>query len=401
MKNSNAAMLKFSLVPIVMLLSACGGGGHGDYDGNQNNQPVPILQVGMQRQFVGNATRTVVYTSPTATTPNNTLAYTYTESQNVYQAPFNAPAYFDINSVYTYTVTQDPGVGVVPISQTVDDYRNLYFNGPNQFTSELEQTSTTRSNDETANALGGGPYTQTTSTTSNYPTPRSGLTFPLQTGETNPIPQSSNQTITFADLNSANAPPPNGSNVGCTRTRTQNNDGSFSFQQTGVTGTNETLTENSDGSAAYTITSASSTNSTTIGAPVLASGVYTIPVNRTVTSSTPSNTNYSAVDWYPGAALPPTPLIVENQTVVGPVMTLPAQCAGAYLQPDMFEVDTNTTNLNTVNGLYTVTATRAFNSNGVAVCTLTTTTANSYTLNTGALFSTTTTQTTSVLTSMN
>jgi len=401
MKNPNIAILKFSLAPIVILLSACGGGGHGYYGGNPNNQPAPILQVGMQRHYTGTATRSVVYTNPTATEPDNTLAYSFNESQNVLPAPYNVPAYFDVNSVYTYTVTQDPGVGVVPISQTVDDYKNLYFSGPNQTTSETAQKSLTVSNDETANALGGGPYTQTTSTNSTYPTARSGLTFPLLTGETNPIPQSSNQTITFTDLNAAGSAPPNGSNIGYTRTRTQNNDGSFSFQQTGVTGNTETLTENSNGSASYTITGAASSNSTTIGIPVLASGVYTIPVNRTTTSSAPVNTNYTATDWYPGNALVPTPLIVENQTVIGPVATLPAQCNGAFVQPDMFEVDTNTTNLNTVNGSYTVTATQAYNSNGVAVCTLTTSTANVYSLDTGALFSTTTTQTTTLLTSLN
>lgn len=395
--------LLFTLAPVALLLSACGGGGGGGYyggGGDQNNNQ-PILAVGMQRQFTGTTTRTVVYATPTSTNVNNTLAYSFTESQNVLQAPLSAPGYFDINSVYAYTVTQDPGVGAVPISQTVDDYRNLYFSGNTQATSDFGQNSTVISNDETSNLLGDGPYTQTTVTTATYPTPRPGLVFPLLAGETNSIPQSSVENITFTDVNAANAPPPSGNFFGYTRSRTENNDGSFSFQQTGVTGFNETFAESANGSGAYTNTGPSTTTTTTISVPALASSIYTIPVNRTITSSTPGNVNYSAADWYPGGGLVPAPLVLSSQIVVGQVSALPSQCNGALMQPNTFEVDTTTTNLNTVNAVYSVTTTQGFNSNGVSVCSLTQETSSSYDVLTGALFSTTTTQTTTILAALN
>ena len=93
----------FSAVSVAVLLSACGGGGSGGQAAPPaSGGPTPILAVGMQRQYQGVVTRSIVYTNPTAGNQNNTLAYTYTEKQNVLQAPANAPGNFDINSVYTY-----------------------------------------------------------------------------------------------------------------------------------------------------------------------------------------------------------------------------------------------------------------------------------------------------------
>jgi hypothetical protein len=110
------------LLPAALLLSACGGGGAGDD------------QVGMQRQYVGTTTRTIVYANPTTDLPDNTLTYSFTENQNVLQAQNNSAATFDVQTEYTYSVVQDPGVGTVPISQSVDNYENLLVSGNSQMT---------------------------------------------------------------------------------------------------------------------------------------------------------------------------------------------------------------------------------------------------------------------------
>ncbi len=404
MKNKlNTLMLPGVSILATLLLSACGGGSGdgGDAGSGASNQSAPLLQAGMNRQFAGSATRTITYANPTATNINNTLAYTFTEVQNVLQAPANAPAAFDINSAYTYNITQDPGTGTVPVSQTVDDYRNLIVSGNSQATVDVAQSSTVVNSDESANAAGGGPYLQTTTTGTTYSTPRTGFFFPLQAGATMNVAQSSVQNITFTDLNAGGAAPSNGSGVGYSRSRTENDDGSFSFQQTGATGVTETLAENPDGSAAYTITGPSSATTYTISTPALTNGAYVIPVNRSVSSASPSNNNYAAADWYPGNGLVPTPLVLSTQSVVGPVTSLPAQCGSALVQPNMFEIDTNTSNLSTVNASYAVTNTRVFNANGVAVCNLTQQTTYNYSLLTGALFSTASTQTVTQLTALN
>ena len=117
------------LLPVALLLSACGGG-----DNQGGSSLSPILQVGMQRQYSGTATRTIVYANPTTSSPNNTLVYTFTETQNVLQAENNPTASFDVHTDYTYSVVQDPGVGTVPISQSVDNYENLLVSGNSQMT---------------------------------------------------------------------------------------------------------------------------------------------------------------------------------------------------------------------------------------------------------------------------
>jgi hypothetical protein len=374
-----------------MLVSSCGGG-------SSSNQLTPILQVGMQRQYAGTTTRSVVYADPTTTKKDNTLVYTFTENQSVQQAATGAQADFDVHSAYAYSVVQDPGVGTVPISQSVDTYENLQITGDTQTVISLGQNAVAVSNDETSNALGNGPYTETSTTTSTYTTPRAGFPYPLQTGATMTAPQSETQTITFTDVNAAGSAPSNDTNVGYTESRTENDDGSYSYQLTYVNGNTLSRTQNSDGSGSETSTSATSTTTTTVGGPVAADGANTIPVTRTVTPATTTVTDYSAADWYPGNAAPNSPLVLETRIVVGPTSSLPSECNGAMLQPDIYEVDTTTTDLNPVGASYSATTTRAFNDgNGVVVCQLTTEISSSYDLLTGALVSTTTTTTTTLL----
>ncbi len=166
-----------------------------------------------------------------------------------------------------------------------------------------------------------------------------------------------------------------------------------------VNGVTLTTIVNSDGSGSYSSAGGTTAYVATIGVPVNASGIYTIPVNYTFTAPTSSSTNYSAADWYPGNGVPPTPLASETRTVIGPVTTLPDACNGALAQPNMYEIDTSETVLTTT-GSYLVSATRGFNSNGVSVCSLLQQTNTSYNLQTGAVSETATTQTTTVLTAL-
>jgi hypothetical protein len=308
-----------------------------------------------------------------------------------------------VHSDYTYTVVTDPGVGTVPISQTVDAYDNLQVADGNQTVISFGQNVVAVSNDETSNALGGGPYTETSTTATTYTTPRDNFPYPLQTGATMTTPQSETQTTTFTDLNASNDPPPDGSDVGYTMNRTENADGSFTYKSTYVNGNTYSRTQNSDGSGSETFTTATGTTATTVGVPVTADGTSTIPIVRTVIAKTAAATNYSAADWYPGTdGAPSSPLVLVSRTVVGPTSTLPAECTGAVVQPYIYEIDTTTTNLSTVGASYSTTTQRNFSAgNGASVCELSTEVSSSYDLLTGALTATTTTTTTTILASIN
>lgn len=386
---SSIGKIALRLLPLAVLVSSCGGGG---------GEVAPLLQDGMQRQYTGTTTRSVVYASPTTTNENNTLSYTFTENQSVEQAPAGSSADFDVHTVYTYTVVQNPAIGTVPISQTVDTFDNLQNSGGFQTIIGLGQNVVAVSNDETSNSLGNGPYTETSTTTSTYTTTRDGFNYPLQTGATLTTPQSETQTITFTDVNGSNSAPSNSTNVGYTETRTENNDGSFTYKSTYVNGNTYSRTQNSDGSGSESFTTTAGTTATTVAVPVTADGMSTIPVERTVTAKTAAATNYSAADWYPGGAAPSSPLALQTRTVVGPASSLPSECSGALMQSDVYEVDTTTTDLNTIGGTYSTTTTRAFNdATAVSVCQLSSEVSSSFDVLTGALISTTTTTTTTLL----
>jgi hypothetical protein len=260
----------------------------------------------------------------------------------------------------------------------------------------------TVSNDETSNAPGTGPYTATTTTTSTYPTPRDNFPYPLQTGATATVSQAETQTITFTDVNADGSSPSNGSDIGYTMSRTENDDGSFSYQTIYVNNTSFSRTLNSDGSGSELYKGATSSTTTTVGVPTADDGVNTIPVIVTVASTATSTKNYSATDWYPSKGAANSPLVLETRTVVGPATTLPSECTGAVLRPNIYEVDTTTTSLNPMGPSYTETTARNFNAaDGASVCQLSTETATSYDLYTGALVSTTTTVTTTLLSMIN
>jgi hypothetical protein len=260
----------------------------------------------------------------------------------------------------------------------------------------------TVSNDETSNALGNGPYTQTSTTTATFTTPRDNPAYPLQTGATQTVPQSETETIVFTDVNGSDAAPSNGTNVGYTITRTENDDGSYTYQQANVNGTTFSRTQNSDGSGSQTYTGATSSTDWTVGVPVMNNGVNTLPISETVNATKMTTTNYSAADWYPNNGQPSSPLVLETRNVVGPASTLPSECTGAVLRPDIYEVDTTTNSLSPWGPAYTMTTTRNFAAaDGASICTLTTEVESAYSLDTGDPVSTTTTTTALYLNSIN
>lgn len=384
-------------LPPAMLLSACGGG-------TDSTSSAPILQVGMQRQYVGTVMRSVTYTHPSGDVPTSTLTYTFVENQSVRAAASSDQADYDVHSDYTYTVTADPGIGTVPITQSVDSYENLLTSGNSQTTQTVAQNTTLVSNDESSDALGGGPYNETTTSSASFPTARSSFSYPLQNGATMNVPQSAISSIAFTDVNADGTSPPNGSNIGYSRTRIENDDGSFSYQTTYVNGNSGNLTQNADGSGSYVFTSPTANTMTTLALPTSSSGSSSLPVVR---SSTPSatgvttSTDYAAADWYPNNGAPNTPLVLQAEAVVGAVSTLPAGCQGAVLRPDIYEIDTTTTNEATINASFSMTTTQSFNADGVTVCSLSQATSYAYDLLTGELTSTTTTTTTTTLNSIN
>lgn len=176
-------------------------------------------------------------------------------------------------------------------------------------------------NDQTSNALGGGPYTKTTSTGSTYPSPRESFSYPLQPGATMNVSQSSSQNISFTDTNAGGSAPPNGSNVGYTRTRSENDNGSFSYQTAYVDGNSLDMTQDSDGSGSYVFASATATTTTTLGLPDITSDPSSLPVTRSSVSAATgatTNTSYTAADWYPNNGEPNSTLILQAESVVGP-----------------------------------------------------------------------------------
>lgn len=395
------------MASVTLFVSACGGGvgadGGDGGDGGYGNEPQPnsppLLQIGMQRQYSGTATRTVVYANPTGTQHNNTLAYTFSKTVKVLLAPNDAPAPFDVRSEITYNVTQDPGVGTVPVSNTTDSYQNLLASGNQQATSTLAQSSTMIEKDETSNALGDGPYTITSSTNTSYPIPVNGQWYPLQAGAGAQVPIASIANTSYNDVNPSGLPPSNGANVAYNQTVTKNSDGSYTAQTNRANGVVITTTVNGDGSASISNNGGTSSSILSIGVPVQTNGSYQIPVILNTTSPTPSSKSYMAMDWYPGNGLPNSPLANETQTVIGPVIALPSACSAAMILPNMFEIDTTSYTLGTA-GSYTTSQTQSFNSNGVSACSINQQTSYAYNIYTGALMSTTMTQTTTWLTGL-
>ena len=377
------------LIVVAALLAACTTGCGGSSGGSVTPQPTAtstatpptILVAGSQRTFTGTDTTTHVYASPSPGQANYTSASSFTATTTIQDAASGAPATFDVNSVVDYTVTQAATTGTQTLTSDSDTFENQTMSGSTTTISEPANTSVTTANDVSAAAAGGGPYTLTTNDSTQYVTPFTNGVYPLQTGSSINEPLARTVTENQTDLNSGNGTPPSSYVYTTSLVQTYNGDGSYTIEPRNYSnGVARNVVENSNGTA--TVSDTNDSFAEVVSLPTLVGATYFIPVSVTNTSGT-TTTAYSAADWYPGNANPPSPLETETLTVKGPVGSLPSGCAGALAEPNIVEVDTNVATLN-VFGSYETEAQQAYNSNGINDCILRTTTTLDYSLTTGA-----------------
>jgi hypothetical protein len=386
-------------------LAACGGGNHGSMPGTPNPVTSPVLVAGKVAHYTGTDTTTHVYQSPSPTQQNYTAGYTFAQTTTVNAAASGAPAPFDVNVVDTYTTTQAPTAGTQRTTSTTDDFENQTASGSSTTVTLVSSKAVATGTDVTAGNAGGGPYTTVGTTTTTYGTPRTLGVYPLVTGATLTQPQGRTVAVSTTDANAGGQAP--STTFVSSSAQTYANDGSFTRTNQISNGEQDVFTENANGSATESATGPVYALQATIGVPVPGTAGYTIPVSSTkqfaTTGATPAPSatpaSYNAIDWYPGAALPPSPLVSETQSVKGAASTLPSGCSGAIAEPNVVEVDDTLTSLD-VNGSYETQTQQSFNSNGTNVCILRTTTTNSYDTNTGLPTQVTTETYAQILTSL-
>jgi len=376
-----------SLIVVAAALAAsatgCGGSSGGSVTPRPTTtaSPPTILVAGSQRTFTGTDTTSHVYANPSPGQANYTSASSFTATTTIQDAASGAPATFDVNSVVDYTVTQAATTGTQTLTSDSDTFENQTMSGSTTTISEPANTSVTTANDVSAAAAGGGPYTLTTNDSTQYVTPFTNGVYPLQTGSSINEPLARTVTENQTDLNSGNGTPPSSYVYTTSLVQTYNGDGSYTIEPRNYSnGVARNVVENSNGTA--TVSDTNDSFAEVVSLPTLVGATYFIPVSVTNTSGT-TTTAYSAADWYPGNANPPSPLETETLTVKGPVGSLPSGCAGALAEPNIVEVDTNVATLN-VFGSYETEAQQAYNSNGINDCILRTTTTLDYSLTTGA-----------------
>lgn len=351
-----------------------------------------ILVAGSQRTFSGTDSQTHVYASPSPGQSNYMSASTFTGTTTIAKAAMGAPAAWDVNQVVHYTITQAAKSGTQSLTADTDTFDNQTMSGKATTIAQVASNATDTANNVSAGLAGGGPYTLTTTTSTTNLVPVTTV-FPLQTGLTTIEPLARTMKETQTDRNSGGAPPPSSYVYIAAQSATYANDGSFSVNpRTYSNGDIRLLTESANGTAKQSDTT--TPYAETIGVATLSGASYVIPVSITTTSGV--TTSYDAADWYPGAALAPSPLEVRSVTIKGPASGLPSACSGAIAQPNLVEIDTNQTTLN-VFGSYAVETQQAFNSNGITDCLIRSTTTKSYDATTGALTEMTTDSFTQVL----
>jgi len=364
-----------------------------------------VLVAGKVAQYTGTDVTAFVYASPGPTQANYTAGYTFAQTTTVNAAATGAPAPFDVNVATTYTTTQTPTTGFQHISQIVDNYESQTASGASETVALVASKSVTVDTDLTAGANGGGPYTSTSTVTTTYASPRAVGVYPLVTGEVTTPTIARTATTSTTDVNAAGTRPNTTFPVSVTQSYAS--DGSTTKTSVISNGEQNVFTESSNGSATENVTGPIYLAQETIGVPVPAAGVYTIPYTYArqdvqsgptpVPTITPRASN--AADWYPGGALPPSPLVLATVTVKGPATALPGGCSGAIAEPNVVEVDSVQSSLN-VNGTYETQTQQTFDSNGTAVCVLRTTTTRSYDNSTGLLLVTATEAYAQILTSL-
>jgi hypothetical protein len=364
-----------------------------------------VLIPGTVGQYNGTDTLVHVFPHPTGTQANYTAAYTFKLTRNVEAAAAGAPAAIDVNAVTTYTTTQDPGSGVTESSLAADTFLNQVGVSAGTAIQEVGSSSTTTGIDESAGASGGGPFTKIATSSTSYTTPQTSAVYPLVAGTT--ISEPIGRTVTSSATDANGAVSDTATTFDTSSQDSVNSDGSYTLVQQISNGESQTIVENSNGSGTINASGPLYTLSDSIGVPTNPGTGYTIPVTTykqyVTTGATPAPTAttlaYAAADWYPGSAMPVPPFQTETVTVKGLTSTLPAGCAGAITEPNVYEVDLNESTLN-IDASYATEYQQTFNSNGNSVCVLRTTTTNDYALTTGIVTQTTTETFTQVLTSL-
>jgi hypothetical protein len=365
-------------------IAACGGG---------SSVPPPVfgapvvLVPGTTAQYTGTDAVAYTYASPAPGQANYAESYTFAETSALSAAASGSPGAFDLHNVTTYTTVQAPTTGTQKGTVTTDTFQNQTSSGVTTTVSTVAAKTVAVGTDVAAGVAGGGPYTTTTTTSTTDTTPLTTGTYPLVAGAVYQEPFAKTVSTTTSDANAGGQAP--ATSFVTAATQTVANDSSYTRTDTLSNGESLTFTESSNGAAQLSETGPLFTLAETIGVPVLGAA-YTIPVTQTRQNATlgatpaPSATPgaFSAADWYPGAGLPPEPLSSETITVKGATTSLPAGCAGAIVEPNLYELDLASTSLNVAGSLVTEKQQR-FDSNGTTVCVLRTTTTQNYAVTTG------------------
>ncbi|MBV8530291.1 MAG: hypothetical protein JO104_03165 [Candidatus Eremiobacteraeota bacterium] len=342
--------------------------------------PLPVLVPGSRLTYSGKFSETITYESPSPQQPNSDAAYKTIDVQTISNAPSGAPAPFKVHRDFRYAVTSLPTSGIQIQHRVIDAYESSTVTASSQTIAQPEFTTTTTGIDQTANRVeGNGPYAYQSAVTTVFASPRVLLVFPL-VGGTTAVPLAR----TVMDAESSKNP---AGIIYSSRNTTARYINAGAYIERGSIGPGETtdVSARPNGTANLSNTGTATLHET-IGLPLLGSShAYQIPVARVEQGVAHS---YLAADWYPGEAAPPSPLAATTQTVQGS-SAVPASCGVRVSVTNPQEVDTSSTNLNVVAGIYTIGTTREFLSNGTTVCRMTSATTRSYSVETGLPISTT------------
>jgi hypothetical protein len=296
--------------------------------------------------------------------------------------------------VSSYTSTNAASYGTELDTVTTSQYENLVSTGssPSNYDVLLAQTTVSESGTNVTAAdadAGGAPYAFTENQNTAYVSPTTLGVYPLAAG-TQWTTSLARTVTTTTSTTSASGTPYSKTNL------TTVYKGDDSYTESGQTGLTTTTSRAAYPNGTGSETDSNGTTTTLqrkIGTPThpAHSLLYQIPVSEIGSGGTTSN--FNATDWYPGAALPSSPLGSTTYKVTGPATTLPDGCTYSGDMQGVVEYQSTTSSLDVVGGSITQGTSDIFDLNGLAVCRSSTTTVNYYTVTTGALERTVVTKT--------
>jgi hypothetical protein len=371
-----------ALVFAAALLSGCSGGTSGttpaaaaagaasapNPTATPTAGPLVLLMPGSTYRYTGTETQAITFASPSATTPNSNAAYTLTETDTVSRAGSNAPAPYEVRRVLHFTTTTPASYGIAPISETRDDYENVIVPSEATQSITLAETHDTQTGTDVTSVLangGSGAFSQTTKLV--YAPQQVQARYPLIPGD------GITQTVGRTETASASVATGSGSETSATTTTYAGN-GAYSRSGTLLDGDSTTAAEAGNGSGTLTDTGPDPLTEK-IGAPVLGTTAYTIPV-------TLNGQSYAIPDYYPGNASA-SPLEAAGLSIIGPASLVFSACPQAASYPFVNEIDDANNTLDALAGTYTMVDRVDLDSNGLRICDETTTTETHYSLTTG------------------